>query len=511
MPLASYKLQVDWNDNGLFTDVGESINMARVRSISCWRGRDQASQLTGRSIGGRFIAVVDNRSGDYNSFNTASPITGNMLPGKPLRLLATSVSQADKVIWNGFLSRVRPRPTLGGDNVAIFEGHGPLSQINVHEMSLAMRTSELTDVTIGAILDEVGWAAGDRVLAVGKTTLTRYWADRIQPVTALQQVEAAEAGFIWEDKAGKIHFDSRHSRLAGTALTSQATFSDAAAAVRPYRAIEQIDPMDTLFNIFSSSVTLYTVQAIATLWTLGQVGVNAPGIPAGQSFTWWANYPNPGTATDGAVGVDAWTTPVATTDWTFNDTAAGTGVDITANMAIVATKFGNAMKMVFTNNHATATAYVQTLKARGTAITAGDPITIREEDTASQTTYKVEREWPAPTRFIPTTQEAYDWAKFSLSIYKDPIATLELAFIANQSETMLDEMINREIGDRITVVAQNNADLDINRAFFIESIAHNIRADRLHEVILTLSDAEQFSDFWVLDTSTLGTTTRLAY
>ena len=269
--------------------------------------------------------------------------------------------------------------------------------------------------------------------------------------------------------------------------------------------------MDTLFNIFSAPVTLYTTLAIATLWTLDQVGAASVGIGPGNSFTWWASYPNPTTTTDGAVGVDAWTTPVATTDWTFNSVAAGGGTDLTGSMAVVATKFGTAMKLVFTNNHASLTAYVQDMKARGTGITAGDPIIIREEDAASQTTYKVKREWPATTAFIPTTQEAFDRAKFNLSIYKDPVASLRMSFMANRSEAMLDEMITREIGDRITVVAQNTADLDINRDFFIESIEHRIRADRLHEVIFGLSDAEQFSDFWVLDTSTLGTTTRLAY
>jgi len=167
--------------------------------------------------------------------------------------------------------------------------------------------------------------------------------------------------------------------------------------------------------------------------------------------------------------------------------------------------------LVFTNNHASLTAYVQTLQARGTAITSGDPITIREEDTTSQTTYNTEREWPAKTEYIPTTQEAYDWAKFNLSIYKDPIPMLRMTIDANRDQNMLDEMIDREIGDRVTVVAQNTADLDINRDFFVEAIEHDIRSDRYHQVRYLLSDAEQFSDWWVWGTSKWGTTTRWAY
>ena len=515
MPNAIYKLEVfddldfpltyplDW-----LTDIPAS----RIRRIKMTRGRDRASQLTGRSISGRLEAVVDNRSGDYNSFNSSSPVTTKVTPGKPVHVLATSAAQTDQTLWSGFLKRIRPRPlSVGNDNIVVLEGHGPLAQINVNQMSLAMRTSETTDVTIGAILDEVGHSSSQRSLAVGKTTITRYSADRKLPVTAMQEIEAAEAGFIWESAKGFINFDNRHTRLAGSALTSQATLSDATGAARAYSAIEQFDPMDTLFNIFSARVYIYTVLSIATLWTLDQVGANSVGIAAGDSFTWWANYPNPGTSTDGAYGVDAWTTPVATTDWTFNSVAGGGGTNLTADMTIAVTKFGNAMKMTFTNGHASLTAYVQDLKARGTGITRGDPITIREEDTTSQATHKVKQEWPAKTDYIPTTQEAFDWTKFNLSIYKDPIAMLRMSFVANRSENMLDEMIDREIGERVTIVATTNADLDINREMFIEGIEHEINADLIHRVTWLLSDAEQFSDWWVWGTSKWGTTTRWAY
>ena len=57
----------------------------------------------------------------------------------------------------------------------------------------------------------------------------------------------------------------------------------------------------------------------------------------------------------------------------------------------------------------------------------------------------------------------------------------------------------------------NTADLSINRDFFIEAVNHQISANRLHQVTYLLSDAVQFSDFWVLNTSALGTSTRLAY
>jgi hypothetical protein len=523
MANATYTFEVDWSGDGNFGGAfpltfpitwdppGETIASNRQRAIRCRRGRDEASQLTGRSIGGSLTATLDNRSGDYNSFNGSSPIAGNVVPGKLVRLLASSVAQTNKPIWQGYLKTILPQPLIvGGDIIARLEAHGALAQINVNEMALAMRTSETTDVTIGAILDEIGWPSALRSLDTGKTTLTRYWTNRRRPLGAMQEIEAAEGGFLWEDNAGNIQFDNRHARLSGASLTSQATFSDANGAALAYSTLEQADPLATLFNIFSAAVTIFTAESIATLWTLAAVGVNSVSIQPGGAFTWWASYPSPTTSLDGGVGVDAWTTPASATDWNFNAIAGGGGTNLTASMAIVATKFGNAMKMVFTNNSAVP-AFIQDLKARGTAITAGNPIVIREEDTTSQTTYNVEREWPLPSQWIPGTQEAFDWTQFNLSIYKDPIPRLKMMYHANRSEAMLDQMISREIGDRITVVALNDADLDINSDFFIESIDHDIRSSTDHRVTYLLSDAEQFSDFWVLDTSKLDSQTRLAY
>ena len=108
MAVATYKLEIDWNNDGDFTDTGDSLDMGRVRTVSCNFGRDRASQLTGNSKAGTLKAVVDNRSGDYSYFNSSSPLYGNLLPGRPVRLLASSDSLTDQPIWRGFLTKITP-------------------------------------------------------------------------------------------------------------------------------------------------------------------------------------------------------------------------------------------------------------------------------------------------------------------------------------------------------------------------------------------------------------------
>ena len=488
---------------------GSLVASDRVRSINFGYGRDRASQLTGKSKAGTLKATLDNRSGDYSSFNTSSPLYGKILQGRPVRLSATSAAQSKVVIWQGYLSRITPVAHTGGDSTALLEAHGPLQQVNLDQVSVAMVSNQRTDQVIDDILDAAGWGSGSdyRSLDEGQTTITRYWADRTYTVQALQEIESTEGGFIREGKTGKIIFDDRHHRLSGAALVSQATFSDASGATLPYTGIIQDDYLPHIFNIFEADVQTYTVGSLAVLWTLSETGSDSPAIAPGVARTFVARYPSTGSGNT-AKGVDAWTTTAATTDMTAS-AAAGSGTELTGDVGISVSKSSETMEIQLTNN-GSVTLYITKLQARGTPITSNDPVTIKAEDSTSQTDFG-KRTWPSKTKFIPTTTEAVDWADYNVGIYKDPTATLKLTYIANRDQTALDEMITRNVSDRITVVANNNANLGINGDFFVEAVSHNISADRTHKVQYLISDAVQFSDFWVLNTSTLGVNTRLAY
>jgi len=204
-----------------------------------------------------------------------------------------------------------------------------------------------------------------------------------------------------------------------------------------------------------------------------------------------------------------WTTTAATTDMTANAAADGSGTNVTSDIGISVSKSSETMDITLTNN-GSVTAYITKLQARGTAISADDPASIKQEDATSKTAFG-KRTWPSRTKFIPDTGEALDWADFNLSVYKDPTAVLRMTYFANRDTNAVNEMLDRDLSERVTVVAENTADLSINRDFFIEAVNHQITADRLHKVTYLLSDAVQFSDFWVLNTSALGTSTRLAY
>jgi len=379
-------------------------------------------------------------------------------------------------------------------------------------MHLAMQTNIAAGTLIGLILDEIGWPSADRDIDTGKTTIKRYWTGGIRGLTAIQRVELSEGGFLWEAKNGNIAFDDRHARLAGDALTSQVTFSDAGGAALSYTKIEEQDPLAGLFNIFPAKVQRYTVGALATLWTLSESGSDSPSIAAGATKTFWASFPNPDSATD-AVAVDAWTTLVENTDYEANTQSGGGGTDRSADLIITLTKFDTRMKIAVKNNHASDLVYLTLLQARGTPVTADNPVYVQAEDTDAQKLKYGERTWPLnmSPEYIPDTAEAQDWCNFNLAIYKEPIPKLAVTVMGNRDGSHRAEVLTRDIGDRMTIVAQNDANFGINKDFFIEWERHQIDRKHFHWVTWGLSGAEEFSDWFVWGTSKWGTTTRWAY
>ena len=474
-----------WTDIRTVTEIGDNKDQELV-------GNEAGIAALWHFNEGEGTTTDDAASGDNDGVITGATWTHDIL-----------------VLWTGFLSSLLPRPEADKANIVMLDAVGPLGFVNQEDVRIAMSTNIATGTAVGNVLDEAGWPAGDRDIDTGQTTMGRFWVERQKTLSALRKIEATEGGYIGESKDGKIVFEDRHRRLKSPHTVGQATFSDAVGAARGYQKIDQEDPLPSIFNIFEAQVQRYTVGALATLWTMAETGADSPEIEPGASKTFFASYPNPASALD-AFAVDAWTTPVATTDYTANSASDGSGTNLTSDIGIAVTKFSNAMKITLTNNHASLNAFITALKARGTPVTADDPVRIRSEDSASQTKFG-ERTYPTPGEFIPDSGEAQDWCDFSLSIYKDPIPILAMRVIGNRDTTNLEEVLTRDIGDRITLVADGLAGLGINEDFFIESMDHVVEANRVHEVTWELSPATAYSGFWVVGSSKLGTETRLAY
>ena len=475
--------------------------------VSCaWkRGRDYASMLTGRSTAGTLTAVLDNPSGRYAPLNTASPLYGNLIPGRKVRVRATAPSA--QILWQGFLDSIRPDPGGRGNGpTATLTAYGPLRWIADRTASTAVYISILTGTAIGAVLDDAGWPSSDRTLDAGQITMNRWKADGNSALSHLQEIEELEFGFIAESKDGKIVWEDGQHRLNAPHTVSQAVFSDASDASNPYSEIQEEDPWHEVFNEFRAEVTLFTVQASAVLWTLGEV----PSINPSATLEYWAVYPTPDAPTQ-ADHVDAWTTPVSATDYTANTAANGSGTDKTAQIGIAVSKFANSMKISVTNNDA-GVVYLTFLQARGTAVYKGDPVRIVSTDSTSQTAFG-RRTYPLPGKFYPSTTVAKTYTDAGLARYKDQLAIISLTYRADMDSAHLTQAISRDLSDRISLVAQNTlasgAQLGINTDMFIESEEHRLDLGGWW-VKYALSDSRTVTGYWQLDVGQLDSTTKLA-
>jgi hypothetical protein len=495
---ATYVLEVDWNNDGDFDDSYEDCTRD-FSSIECRRGRDYASQLVGKASPGRLVAVLRNRDGLYSSYNTASPLYGSILPGRKVRLRTTSPSV--QTLWTGYLNRLLPSGDVFGIPTAMMEATGALGKLTGKEVTPEKQEAQTTGYIIGVLLDEVSWPAGERSIDTGQTEVDTWFTSKKDVLSAIREVEETELGFLYESEGAAIVFEDRHHRLKSPHTASQATFSDVSGDSK-YIGIGQADPLADIYNEVFAMIQKYTKAGSSEiLWALSG---ETPTVEAGASVEYWAEYPNVEHDSEDGAYVDTWDTPVV-------------GVDITqtggndGDIGVVVSKFANSMKITITNNRAT-TITLTLVQVKGTKVTKNSPVKLHSEDTTSQGRYGI-RTYKLPAIWLQNTNTGKDYTNYLVSRYKDPMPVLSLSFKAIASDNNMIQALERNISDRITVVATSSRmELGIDADFFIEAIQHKISiAGQKHDVIFELSDAAGDGGYWVLGVSELGVTTKLAY
>lgn len=502
MASVTYVFEVMWNGADW---VDETAN---VWSLESHRGKDYASQLTGKASAGRFRAVLKNEAGRFASFNTASPLYGLVIPARKVRLRTTAPVAA--IVWTGNLDSIAPEERNAKTYPKVtLSASGPLKYIAERKASTQIYAGIVSGTALGHILDDAAWPAGDRTLDTGLVTMNRWGADGDKALSHMRELEETELGYIGESADGKIVFEDLHHRLIAPHLTSQATFRDDGGAGLFYQSISQLDPWRDIFNTFEANVQLHTLQSLAVLWSIvGEI----PSLAPFEVRDFWAQYPTSASPAQ-ADHVNPWTTPVSATDFIANSQSDGLGTNLTSSISVVATKFAKSMKIRVTNS-AAVTAFLTTFQARGVPAYRNDPIKVVTEDAASQTLYG-KRTYPLPGKFYPSTAQAKSFTEFAVSRYKNPLPVLRMKFLANSSDAHMLAALDLDVSDRVTVIANNmtlpGTQLGISRDFNIEAI--NFRVERpgnVTWVVYDLSDAlGNEGGYWVLNVSTLGESTRL--
>jgi len=389
-------------------------------------------------------------------------------------------------LFYGFIEEIIPHPHLTEQDCVITAVDG-LDYLSRHDMATALYKDTKTGLIHEYILDDALWNEDMRLLDDGQDTVPYWYGHDVKARFAQEEIDDSEQGFTFIDGAGHFRFEDRWHRSRAEHQTSQGTFDNTMANIS-----YSMNPRN-VYNIVTTTVTPFELQAIAELWRLQET----PSVPAGETYTWWGEASVSGTS----VFVDAWTTPASTTDYTANSQSDGGGTDMTADITLTATKFAKTIKLELANG-GSVPAFITLLKSRGTYYDDLTKVTRKAEDSTSQTDYQ-KRTLKIGGQYMSDADQAQDLVTYAIGKYKEPRAELSMS-IMNQDAATLTQILSREISDRITVV---NDKLGVDGDYFIDYMEHNISmSGKLHTATYRLADTIN-EDFWTLDFSALASTT----
>lgn len=246
-----------------------------------------------------------------------------------------------------------------------------------------------------------------------------------------------------------------------------------------------------------------TVGALQVIWTARTVLRLAPG----QTRVLYAPFRDDNGARCAAVEV---ADLVATTDYTVNDRADGSGFDYTASphfaisLAVEATR-----AQITLSNTAIGPLYVTHLQVRGKPIRTYDPITVVQADGDSQARYERRaRVLDLALQSDPVFAQAY--AEYLVGRFAEPALAAEAVTIADRDVIGGVNVFSVELMDRVAV-NDAHAGLDALQ-HWVRAVDYELGAESFRVTLhLERADDRRYWRLGAAGYSELGATTRLGF
>ena len=230
-----------------------------------------------------------------------------------------------------------------------------------------------------------------------------------------------------------------------------------------------------------------------------------PSVQNAETITLLGPYRDPSESRSKIAGLDM-IEPVASTDYTMNTAADGSGSDVTNDHVVTTYAGANGVRFDITNNSGNVS-YITSLQIRGTAIRF-TPVVAEAEDVPSQNTYGAH----TLSFDMPYQNDAgrgAGAAQYTLSIYSSPSVQSNSVSVAGSDSARLTQVLAREPGDRIDIT-ETVSGLSA-RPFVIHQVGLSVQGGGKLVTADWLLAPLDTTSVWLLGTSTLGDTTRLAY
>lgn len=345
-----------------------------------------------------------------------------------------------------------------------------------------------TDEAVGHVLDlaGIGWNADDRVIATGDTTMAWWWLDNVPAWDALMQLlETEGTGAAIYESGGIFHFENRLYRSTNSrSTTSQATFTGHGGLA--FMNMEYRHSMMDVYNDIRMTIANRIAQATAKIWQFGSVLTLA----GSETRTIIVKLNDP---------IQAVTDCTDTTDYVVT---AGSLESVTTTLLSA-----TAVSIVFKATSSGATVAGPASATTGPQL-RGQSVTVQsEQEIVVSASGEV---WARRTQTLDlgeagaraeiSSSTALSLCNAAANYYSEPRPVIHFE-AANVSGAMLDQILLREISDRITVQEGANG---FNGDVWIESIQHSVDwSDQIHRWVVMGAKALDFTTspgLWDIDT-----------
>ncbi len=209
-----------------FVDVAEWFRSATVK-----RGVSRFDGVYGRAEAGTMTVELANEDRRFDPTNLAGPYVAagatQVKAGRAIRLRAVYAGVAYD-LFRGFVDEPKLNYRNRGHATAVFLATDGTAAVANYDQNggAVVGTGENTGTRINRVLDNAGWPAEERNIAVGRTTVqgtdlsANAWAEIVL-------TSDTELGEVYFDVDGKLTFRNRDAlSTEARSNTSQATFGD---------------------------------------------------------------------------------------------------------------------------------------------------------------------------------------------------------------------------------------------------------------------------------------------
>lgn len=388
------------------------------------------------------------------------------------------------------------------------------------EIETVLRTdTDEAELTEDA-LDGAGWSATKRDIGTGVDTLQLGWFHREHALPGIQGLEESTRCFFLVSPSGDATLQNRHYRVTGDRLISQFTWNETLIELGYKRSKRDVKNWCRVTG-YKYIDPFYGLPDETWIYYAPANSESAPFIPAGETITLWGDLSGPRKSSD---------TLVKGTHWNANTLYDKTGDDMSDDISLTVTYYGQSIKFVIENT-GSKDAYLvvpdappagapsnATLLVYGT-IYEEVTMTVVEEDTPSQQTHG-KRTVSVDAKFKSNYNDIVAYAQWLKARYKDavpgPIMAKVNAWTNYPDDTIKIECLERQISDRITLQV---AALAVDQDFYVDKIIHEYvmnEGGTVHLVTFYVSRTEGQAEgqYWLLGEvgfSELGETTYLGF